>query len=34
MSGKPYQVKCGANAPVQSSLWLKAELVKFRSNGQ
>jgi hypothetical protein len=34
MSGKPYQVKCGANAPLQSSLWLKAELVKFRSNGQ
>jgi hypothetical protein len=34
MSGKPYQVKCGANAPVQSGPWLKAELVKFRSNGQ
>lgn len=34
MSGKPYQVKCGANVPVQSGPWLKAELAKFPSNGQ
>jgi len=31
MSGKPYQVKCGADAPVHSGPWLQAELAKFRS---
>lgn len=31
MSGKPYLVRCGANAkPVESAAWLKAELAKYR----
>ena len=34
MSGKPYQVKCGSGAPVQSGAWLKSELVKYRSGRQ
>lgn len=31
MTGKPYQVRCGSAAPVDSAAWLKAELVKFRA---
>ena len=31
LSGKPYQVRCGANAPVASAAWLKAELAKYRA---
>jgi hypothetical protein len=30
ITGKPYQVKCSASAPLQSGLWLKSELVKYR----
>ncbi|MDY0977888.1 DUF5329 domain-containing protein [Massilia sp. CFBP9012] len=30
LSGKPYQVRCGGNAPVASAAWLKAELAKYR----
>lgn len=31
LSGKPYQVRCGGNAPVASAAWLKAELVQYRA---
>ena len=31
LSGKPYQVRCGNDAPVASAVWLKAELAKYRS---
>ncbi len=34
LSGKPYQVRCGGNAPVASAAWLKAELAKYRSARQ
>jgi hypothetical protein len=30
-SGKPYLVKCGASAPEQSGVWLRAELAKYRA---
>ena len=31
MSGKPYQVKCGDTAPVESKRWLTEELKAMRS---
>ncbi|WP_229410040.1 DUF5329 domain-containing protein [Massilia timonae] len=31
LSGKPYQVRCGGNAPVASAAWLKGELAKYRA---
>jgi len=31
LTGKPYQVRCGGNAPVASAAWLKAELAKYRA---
>jgi hypothetical protein len=31
MSGKPYLVRCAAQAPVQSAQWLKAELQQLRA---
>lgn len=31
MTGKPYQVRCGSAAPVDSAAWLKAELAKHRA---
>ena len=31
LSGKPYQVRCGGNAPLASAAWLKAELAKYRN---
>lgn len=34
LSGKPYQVRCGANAPIASAAWLKAELATYRSTRQ
>jgi hypothetical protein len=34
MSGKPYQVKCGSSAAVQSRRWLTAELARLRDNRQ
>ncbi len=33
MSGKPYLVKCGNGAPVQSGEWLRTELKDLRSTG-
>ena len=33
LSGVPYQVRCGSNAPVTSASWLGAELRRFRSAG-
>lgn len=30
ITGTPYQVRCGAAAPVASAAWLKAELAAFR----
>lgn len=31
-SGKPYMVKCGAAAPVESKAWLNAELKAIRAH--
>lgn len=31
ITGTPYQVRCGAAAPVASAVWLKAELARFRA---
>ena len=31
MSGKPYLVRCGSAAPVESKQWLSAELLAMRS---
>jgi len=31
MSGKPYQVKCGAEQPVESQRWLTAQLAVLRA---
>lgn len=31
MSGKPYQVRCGNDAPVESKIWLTEELKSMRS---
>ncbi|HEX7053643.1 MAG TPA: DUF5329 domain-containing protein [Burkholderiales bacterium] len=31
MSGKPYQVQCGAQAAVSSGPWLRAELARYRA---
>ncbi|NML46721.1 DUF5329 family protein [Ramlibacter sp. G-1-2-2] len=31
MSGTPYLVRCGTNAPVQSGAWLRAELGRYRA---
>ncbi len=34
MSSKPYQVKCGANPPVQSGPWLSDELMRYRRSAR
>jgi hypothetical protein len=31
MSGKPYLVQCGSEAPAPSSAWFRAELAQYRS---
>ena len=31
-SGKPYLVKCGDHAPVQSAIWFREALAKFRAD--
>lgn len=31
MSGQPYQVRCGADAPIPSAQWLRDELTRFRA---
>lgn len=31
MSGKPYLVRCAGKAPVESVVWLKAELLQVRA---
>lgn len=33
MSGKPYLVRCGSAAPVESGAWLRAQLQLIRSAG-
>lgn len=30
MSGRPYQVRCGTDAPVDTGPWLRAELARYR----
>ena len=30
-SGSPYQIKCGANAPVLSRVWLSDELARYQA---
>ena len=32
-SGKPYQVKCGGEAPVESQMWLTKQLGVIRATG-
>lgn len=32
ISGKPYHVKCGASAEIESGPWLRAALAKYRAN--
>src|SRR5574343_1047737 len=32
-SGRPYQVKCGAESPVESQVWLAKQLVVIRAAG-
>lgn len=32
-SGKPYLVKCGTDAPVETGGWFRAELQKYRKAG-
>lgn len=32
MSGKPYWVRCGDAAPVESAYWFRAELEKYRKS--
>ncbi len=34
MSGKPYLVRCGASAPVESKVWLTTELKALRVAGK
>jgi hypothetical protein len=34
ISGKPYLVKCGSAAPVESRIWLGTELKALRSSGK
>ncbi len=31
MSGQPYQVRCGSDAPIPSAQWLRDELTRFRA---
>lgn len=31
MSGKPYLVRCGGKAPVESAKWLAGELQRLRA---
>jgi uncharacterized protein DUF5329 len=31
MSGQPYQVRCGSDAPIPSAQWLLVELTRFRA---
>ena len=33
MSGQPYLVRCGNDAPVQSGTWLRSQLQDIRSHG-
>ncbi len=33
MSGKPYLVRCGSAAPMQSKTWLSSELQAMRAHG-
>jgi hypothetical protein len=33
MSGKPYLVRCGSAAPVESKAWLNSELLALRARG-
>ena len=32
VSGEPYQIRCGSQAPVASAAWLTAELKRIRSS--
>jgi len=34
ISGRPYQVKCGAQAAVPSGAWLRAELARYRAGAK
>jgi hypothetical protein len=34
LSGRPYQVRCGNDAPVESSQWLSGQLSTLRSAGR
>ena len=32
LSGQPYEVRCGGDLPMQSSLWLSTELARHRTS--
>jgi hypothetical protein len=32
MSGQPYEIRCGADLPMPSSLWLNNELTRYRTS--
>ena len=34
LSGQRYEVRCGAESPMQSSLWLSNELARYRGSRQ
>lgn len=33
MSGKPYRIRCGAGAEIESGTWLREVLARFRGSG-
>ena len=34
LSGQPYEIKCGAELPIASSIWLGNELARYRASRQ
>lgn len=34
LSGEPYEVRCGRNLPIPSSVWLRNELARYRVSRQ
>jgi hypothetical protein len=34
LSGQPYEIKCGGDSPMPSSLWLRDELARYRASKQ
>jgi hypothetical protein len=34
LSGQPYEIRCGGDLPLHSSLWLRNELARYRASKQ